>query len=459
MPLYAQTDDPNKLDTYADWKSINESGLQHVYVPEGSRVLFAQGKGEWNDGIFFWDGKEGGKVTGSNCAADLFKGTVPERGQAVTGDFQAMLFGENYYFYYDTEYYDCSANLTFGEQGEVTPLEVTAQQLIDSAATKAYDWAYVKIDGVVYYQNENNCNFASEDGTLNMSLLADYVGGTKYLEKLNYHKGDLTGILQHSHFDGSYSLVLIDTLNFTDKGMSDPTPVSYDATTENDIQTLERCAVTIKNMNIASGKYGLVTLPFNLDAAQVDAAFGEGAKVFTVQGYRCTETADSILFRSMAEKAIEPNKVYLVQPTKDITDAVFDSVNVVYPWVDKQTIEQANWEDEIQKEISLQGIYAPVATDSVDEGYALVDGEKLTMGALANAFSAYFVIETTSAKPVIVADGVVIDPSAVDGISSVSANGENADGKTFNLSGQRVVNATNLPAGVYIRNGKKIVIK
>jgi len=47
--------------------------------------------------------------------------------------------------------------------------------------------------------------------------------------------------------------------------------------------------------------------------------------------------------------------------------------------------------------------------------------------------------------------------SATNGIKTVSAE-ETGDGSVYNLSGQKM-DADNLPAGVYIKNGKKFVVK
>ena len=44
------------------------------------------------------------------------------------------------------------------------------------------------------------------------------------------------------------------------------------------------------------------------------------------------------------------------------------------------------------------------------------------------------------------------------GINGINADGALGDGQVYNIAGQRV-NASNLPAGIYVKNGKKFIKK
>ena len=78
----------------------------------------------------------------------------------------------------------------------------------------------------------------------------------------------------------------------------------------------------------------------------------------------------------------------------------------------------------------------------------------------ASAHKAYLAIPTgaTNAKALVIVrpngDVVSDDGGFADGINSVEQDGSNA--KIYNLNGQRVNNAQK---GIYIKNGKKVIIK
>ena len=44
-------------------------------------------------------------------------------------------------------------------------------------------------------------------------------------------------------------------------------------------------------------------------------------------------------------------------------------------------------------------------------------------------------------------------------VSSVTAKVAEPDGAVYNLQGIRMVDTTNLPKGIYIKNGKKFIVK
>lgn len=102
-----------------------------------------------------------------------------------------------------------------------------------------------------------------------------------------------------------------------------------------------------------------------------------------------------------------------------------------------------------ENEVTFKGNYKQLTTDGSQ--WILTNGEvKQANGAKIGSFRAYFTgLSTPSARAFFI-DGDVTK------IGTINANGEIEAGEFYNLSGQRVQNPTK---GLYIVNGKKVVIK
>ena len=86
--------------------------------------------------------------------------------------------------------------------------------------------------------------------------------------------------------------------------------------------------------------------------------------------------------------------------------------------------------------------------------YALSNGALHPFnGAKIGAFRVYYTGLTTGGSS---ARAIFIDSDETTKIGTINANGEIEVGAVYNLAGQRVQNPTK---GIYIINGKKVVIK
>lgn len=101
--------------------------------------------------------------------------------------------------------------------------------------------------------------------------------------------------------------------------------------------------------------------------------------------------------------------------------------------------------------VTFQSSYAPIAAGDLTGNYGVTsDGEirKAGSGASLNGFRAYFTDVPASAR-------IFIDGEAT-GIGRITADGELQIKNVYNLNGQKV---QNVKKGLYIVNGKKVVIK
>ena len=105
--------------------------------------------------------------------------------------------------------------------------------------------------------------------------------------------------------------------------------------------------------------------------------------------------------------------------------------------------------------VKFIGTYAAATADGSQYGLqgstgAAPEFRQIVSPAVIPAFRAYLTGVSASAK--------VFFEGETTGINSIKANGESNDGQVYNLAGQRV-NAANLPAGIYVKNGKKFIKK
>ena len=105
--------------------------------------------------------------------------------------------------------------------------------------------------------------------------------------------------------------------------------------------------------------------------------------------------------------------------------------------------------------VKFIGTYAAATANGTQYGLQSSTGaapefRQIDSPAVIPAFRAYITGVSASAK--------VFFEGETTGINSIKANGESNDGQVYNLAGQRV-NAANLPAGIYVKNGKKFIKK
>lgn len=179
-----------------------------------------------------------------------------------------------------------------------------------------------------------------------------------------------------------------------------------------------------------------ICLPF----ATTASAFGDDAKV---EAYT-SSSASAMIFKSTT--TLEAGKPYLVWPSKIMENPTFDNVTITA--TSPETVGDA---------YTFVGTYSPIqliaSTDLfLGAGYQLCRPTE-TSGKLGG-FRAYFKTPAgLAAKPALLVDGELL---SINDVRDTSL----AAGKVYTLQGQLVGTSTEgLPAGVYILNGRKIVVK
>lgn len=223
--------------------------------------------------------------------------------------------------------------------------------------------------------------------------------------------------------------------------------------TDNVIETYENANVTLQR-TLSNEYWNTFCVPFALDAKQVTQYFGEGTQLRTYKG-NCN---DNIVYFTTVDN-IEAGKPYIMKPGNAVVaNPTFEGVSMVATGLDKNGNPQAVGD---ASTVQMKGIYNQILlkTDKTELFlgdndlfyYPIDDIAARTIGGLR----AYFIVpQGTDIKKLRAnLDGT---PTSLDTIFDT----EESNAPVYNLQGQCVGNSLRaLKSGIYIQNGKKVVVK
>ena len=202
-------------------------------------------------------------------------------------------------------------------------------------------------------------------------------------------------------------------------------------------------------MNV--GRWNTFCVPFSIDANQVTSQFGEGTQIAEYSVYVDNE----IEFATVQSNAIVAGKAYLVKPTKEAATEgyTFSNVNITALEPTKETVDNGV--------IDFRGIYNPtditvgLPTKTFAAGIVGNVVKKAVSGSNMKGFRAFFIIpEGAGAQSsyMLKIDGTATSINSINGADVV------VNAPVYNLQGQRV-DGNNLTPGIYVKSGKKFVVK
>ena len=208
------------------------------------------------------------------------------------------------------------------------------------------------------------------------------------------------------------------------------------------------------NRNLYSG-WNTFCVPFALTQAQLEKAYGNGAVAKYLSGVTTDGAAATLHFAPEAEGGIKANKAYLLYLTADVTEAkTFSGVTLEPAGKCTTTVNTDNGY------YTFQGILAPTTLATNDTQYFL------------NSAGTYFVLPLNNTSQMKATRAYIIVPApaapaqgrqysfdfngTTTAIDNVNVSGME-DGAWYTISGIRI----NRPAakGVYIHNGRKVIVK
>ena len=227
-----------------------------------------------------------------------------------------------------------------------------------------------------------------------------------------------------------------------------PQEITLDENSDNIVEAAENVNVTLKRTFYKDGEWNTLCLPFAV--ADAKTAF-DNAKLREVDTQNSHD--NTIVFKEAT--AIEAGKPYLIKWANSSAAAVnvekkFEGVTLVAAATPVVVKEGG---------ISFNGFYKMTEARELGASVAAIGaGNKLfkvTEGKM-KGFRAAFVLSSGAEATKY---NVVIDGTAT-GIEDLVIDGVKANGRVYNLNGQYVGNSLNgLQPGLYIQNGKKIVVK
>lgn len=200
------------------------------------------------------------------------------------------------------------------------------------------------------------------------------------------------------------------------------------------------------NRTVKANTWNTICFPFNLTESQVKAAFGENTQVMRLTGTTTKDEMVNLAFETSDE--IEANIPYIlkttqagtsytfndlnVTPSEDLTDAV-DGIEFIGNYINPKVLDNEGGQD----------YYI------TNNKFKSSPGETKLKG-----YRAYFHVADPSIK------GIGFDIDDPTGIINIS-DGEMEPADIYTVSGilvrRQATNFDNLPNGIYIMNGKKII--
>lgn len=356
--------------------------------------------------IEFVAGVDKGKQTGIGNEDQIVQGVVTIHG--TNAAFAAV--SSNKYTY--RLYQDCITTIST-KIGKITKIE------------------FVKGDKPI-----NNLKYNGKDGAFTADTKYDlcWVGSAKEVVFTNTDQARATKIIVTVEVPKAKNYTLDETK------------------TDNVIETYENANVTLQR-TLSKDYWNTFCVPFALDAEQVTQYFGEGTQLRTYEGY-CN---NNIVYFATVDN-IEAGKPYIMKPGNAVVqNPTFEGVSMVATGLDKKGNPQAVGD---ASTVQMKGIYNHVTLVQDKTNIYIGAGNKFYYPADAeacqmNGLRAYFIVpEGTDIKKL---------RANLDGATTSLGeifDTEESNAPVYNLQGQCVGNSlSTLKSGIYIQNGKKVVVK
>lgn len=239
-----------------------------------------------------------------------------------------------------------------------------------------------------------------------------------------------------------YNYISVATKNY-----SAGTPIvsnTLDEVTVNTFNAQNDVYVQLKR-TLTPTQWNTFCVPFTISADVIAEKFGAGTLVYTFG------SMNGNVMNFKASTTIDAGKPYIVKPTKEVVDPTFTGVNIVASAPVKSG----------ENGFFMQGTYG-AKTDLLDDGTNLFLGEgnkfyKPAKGSTKmKGMRAFFIVPQGTNLAALRAniDGAT---TAIDELTTVVE--QPTDNRIYNLQGQFVGTSFEGLHGVYVQNGKKVLVK
>ena len=438
---YSNYESIANLRTDLDNGKLTPSNYRYIYLDlDNAKVVY---KKQWTSDdttqelYFIREGE------GDNAAAVCLynPGITLQDNSLITGSYSGFVCNYNGMLCLTQNEETADNDLTITPSTDVAePIEVTT----DNVASHACDLVNVK------------------DATVTQGVLSD--GGTSAVAKIynNYFSVDAAGLdvpYTGANVDVNSAIVIPSlgtdgtTLSAYYLAPTQGNSVVYNFSESNTTTTLAAQAnvpVALKR-TFAKGEWNTLCLPFALNSEQLTSMFGSDVQVRTLSAVE----GNTLTFTEATELAAEQPCLIKLGAIADDNTYTATGVSIV------AHTEGANKCTPTADATSMVGIYLPTDVTTVAEGTPLFlgDGNKFYLakaGSQMKGFRAYFDMPKggDSNKVQAVIDG------ETTGIDALNGDVVKQNGRVYNLNGQCVgTSLEQLQRGVYIQNGKKVIVK
>ncbi|WP_308264437.1 hypothetical protein [Prevotella sp.] len=230
--------------------------------------------------------------------------------------------------------------------------------------------------------------------------------------------------------------------------------ISLSESEEQTIETKSDVSISL-NRKLVKGAWNTICLPFDVSEAQAKSVFGADVRIAALNA---ESKGNTLVFDNKTNEGIKASVPYLIMPSDVKADNLYEFYNVDIKAGDAG---QAATPDGF----AFKGIYNKVdITQDIKKlgttySYAAFLGANNTLfkakaNSITKGFRAYFVIPNSTATSAL---RVVVDGNATS-IKNINCGVVESDDAVYNLQGRRV-DAHNLMPGLYIKAGKKFVVR
>lgn len=227
--------------------------------------------------------------------------------------------------------------------------------------------------------------------------------------------------------------------------------ISFSESEENTIETKSDVNISL-NRKLVKGAWNTICLPFDVSEDQAKSAFGADVRIAALNA---ESKGNTLVFEDKKAEGIKAAVPYLIMPSEVKADNQYEFYNVDIKAGDAGQAATLDG-------FAFKGIYNKVdITQDINnsESYAAFLGANNTLfkaksGTTTKGFRAYFAIPNSTTTSAL---RVVVDGNATS-IKNINCGVVESDDAVYNLQGQRV-DAHNLMPGLYIKAGKKFVVR
>lgn len=250
-------------------------------------------------------------------------------------------------------------------------------------------------------------------------------------------------------------VVYISKIEIIPNKVDETTVITLNENSEsNTIEAKTGVNVTLKR-TMVKGEWNTICLPFAVTEDKAKAAFGNDVKIVELDEYA---TVDHNVLSFKASTGIAAATPYLIKPSTVADEYTFENVDI--------TDKVAGYSMTKNADVAFKGIYntVDITSDVVDAKFGdyyaafLGAGNKIYKangsGNKTKGFRAYFAIPKSASASAL---RVVIDGTATS-IKNIDSEVVESNAPVYNLQGQRV-DGNNLTPGIYVKAGKKFVVK